>query len=85
MIGYSEKDGKLDQKYNELPRDKKERKCKFCGKKLSMYNLNDYCFIHVIVGIEARENEKELKRLAYRAKVQKNYVYKRKHKKTKVL
>lgn len=31
---------------------KKERICKFgsCGKKLSMYNGNKYCFIHVSQG-----------------------------------
>jgi len=29
---------------------KKIRRCRACGKKLSQYNENKYCFVHVITG-----------------------------------
>ena len=31
---------------------KRQRKCKICGKVLSMYNENKYCFVHVMKGFE---------------------------------
>jgi len=36
----------------------KVRKCDYCGKKLSQYNENKFCFSHMWVGVKA-EQEKE--------------------------
>ena len=35
-----------------LPRAKptKVKKCEFCGKKLSLYNENRFCFVHIYQG-----------------------------------
>ena len=41
---------------------KKIRKCKACEKKLSMYNDNDYCFVHTLKGFKLEQAEIERKK-----------------------
>jgi len=45
-------------RYERPPYSKKHRKCKECGKSLSMYNLNKYCFTHSLRGVKVDQQEK---------------------------
>ena len=60
------------------------RKCriKTCGKRLSRYNLNDFCFSHTAAGVEEKWKEDEKKRLA-EYQVQKRYIEKKAKEKAK--
>lgn len=46
---------------------KKIRKCKVCGKLLSIYNENKYCFAHTMKGYELEKRESDAKKfVSYR-------------------
>jgi len=58
MYGIHEQTGKA----NSVSFNSKPRKCKMCKKKLSLYNLNEYCFAHVRDGDDMERREAEVKK-----------------------
>jgi len=50
---------------------KKVRKCKVCGKLLSMYNDNKYCFVHMLKGYELEQQESDARKFVSYRKHQK--------------
>ena len=45
-----------------------KRKCGYCGKKLSIYNLNEWCFVHVNKGVKQEQVEEQEKLAKQKAK-----------------
>ena len=62
-IHLSEVDG---MKYPEI--DRRKRKCRWCGKRLSKYNLNMYCFVHTFIRLRSRDKRAFDRRCAERRK-----------------
>ena len=64
----------VEYPYGNKPQSvNKNRSCQFCGKKLSRYNLNKFCFAHSGLGFDFRSEELETKRMkAY--EIQKEYI-----------
>ena len=50
-----------------------KRRCKICKTRLSSYNLNKYCFAHMMKGLEQEEKE-ELRIRQERARIQQERV-----------
>jgi len=51
--------------------NKRLRKCKICKVKLSMYNVNEYCFAHLHIGLEQEaiaQDEKRIKQWKAKSK-----------------
>jgi len=56
----------------ETPTRRRKKLCKVCGKTLSIYNENKYCFVHIMRGYELeKEIADEKKFTSYRKHLKK--------------
>lgn len=48
----------------KTPTRKRKKTCGICGKVLSIYNDNKYCFVHTMKGFEKEAKERDAKKFA---------------------